>query len=106
MAGRYCYFPYISENGRSHRIYTICIIDYHSRLIVGGKLFYSDSAANFQSVFKDAVSTYGIPTKLYTDNGGPYSNEQLSLICGAIGTVLLHTKVRDGASKAKIERFW
>ena len=38
------------------------------------------------------------------DNGCSYSNEQLSLICGSIGTVLLHTKVRDGASKAKIER--
>lgn len=38
-------------------------------------------------------------------NGAPYVNEQLFLICGAIGTVLLHAKVRDGASKAKIERF-
>lgn len=101
-----CYFPYITEDGKSHRVYAICIIDDHSRLIVGGKLFYNDSAANFQSVFKSAVATYGIPTKLYTDNGGPYANEQLSLICGSIGTVLLHTKVRDGASKAKIERFW
>ena len=101
-----CYFPHISEDGRSHRVFAICIIDDHSRLIVGAELFYADSAANFQKVFKDAISTYGIPTKLYTDNGAPYSNEQLSLICGSVGTVLLHTKVRDGASKAKIERFW
>ena len=101
-----CYFPYITEDGKSRRVYAICIIDDHSRLIVGGQLFYSDSAANFQKVFKDAVATYGIPSKLYTDNGAPYANEQLSLICGSIGCVLLHTKVRDGASKAKIERFW
>ena len=101
-----CYFPYITEDGKSHRVYAICIIDDHSRLIVGAGLFYADSAANFQKVFKDAIATYGIPTKLYADNGAPYSNEQLSLICGAVGTVLLHTKVRDGASKAKIERFW
>lgn len=101
-----CYFPYITENGRSKRVYCISIIDDHSRLIVAGGLFYSDSAANFQSVFKKAISTYGIPQKLYTDNGAPYANEQLSLICGTLGTVLLHTKVRDGASKAKIERFW
>ena len=101
-----CYFPYITEDGRSRRVYAICIIDDHSRLIVGAGLFYSDSAANFQAVFKSAAATYGIPAKLYTDNGAPYVNEQLSLICGAIGTVLLHTKVRDGASKAKIERFW
>ena len=101
-----CYFPYITEDGKSHRVYAICIIDDHSRFIVGGALFYNDSAANFQTVFKQAVATYGIPSKLYTDNGSSYVNEQLSLICGAIGTVLLHTKVRDGASKAKIERFW
>ena len=44
--------------------------------------------------------------KLYVDNGCSYSNEQFSLICGSIGTVLLHTKIRDGASKAKIERQW
>ena len=101
-----CYFPHISEGGKSRRVYAVCIIDDHSRLIVGAGLFYSDSAANFQSVLKTAVATYGIPAKLYTDHGSPYVNDQLSLICGAIGTVLLHTKVRDGASKAKIERFW
>ena len=55
-----CYFPYITENGRSKRVYCISIIDDHSRLIVAGGLFYSDSAANFQSVFKKAISTYGI----------------------------------------------
>lgn len=101
-----CYFPYITEDGKSHRVFAICIIDDHSRLIVGAQLFYNDSAANFQKVFKDAVATYGIPGKLYADNGAPYANEQLALICGTIGTVLLHTKVRDGASKGKIERFW
>ena len=79
---------------------------HHSRFIVGGELFYNDSAANFQHVFKDAVATYGIPSKLYTDHGAAYDNEQLDLICGAIGCVHLRAKVRDGASKAKIERFW
>ena len=80
------------------------VIDDHSRLLVGGGLFYNDNAYNFQKVLKDAVAAYGIPSKLYVDNGCSYSNEQLSLICGSIGTVLLHTRVRDGASKAKIER--
>ena len=101
-----CHFPHITENGVSRRVYAICIIDDHSRLIVGGELFYNDSAANFQSVFRKAVATYTVPIKLYTDNGAPYANEQLSLICGSIGTVLIHAKPRDGAAKAKIERFW
>lgn len=99
-----CYLPHITEDGRRRRVYCIMIIDDHSRLLVGGGLFYNDNAYNFQNVFKSAVAAYGIPVKLYVDNGSTYSNEQLSLICGAIGTVLLHTKVRDGASKAKVER--
>ena len=94
-----CYFPHITEDGKSRRVYAVCIIDDHSRMIVGAELFYSDSAAGFQKVLKDAVSTYGIPSKLLVDNGSPYANEQLSLICGSLGVALIHTRVRDGASK-------
>ena len=99
-----CYLPYIREEGKSRRVYLIMILDDHSRMIVGGKLYYQENAANFQKTLKDAVAAYGIPNKLYVDNGSPYSNEQLSFICGCVGTVLLHTPVRDGASKGKVER--
>ena len=64
------------------------IIDDHSRMIVGGGMFYHDNACNFQNVLKEAVSTYGIPAKLYCDHGSPYDNEQLPLICGQIGTTM------------------
>ena len=62
-----CCLPYITENGVRRRVYCMMIIDDHSRLLVGGELFYSDNAYNFQKVLKAAVSTYGIPTKLYVD---------------------------------------
>jgi hypothetical protein len=80
------------------------IIDDHARLIVGGQIFYNDNAYSFQKVFKQAIATYGIPDKLYTDSGASYRNEQLSFICGSVGCLELHTPVRDGASKGKIER--
>jgi len=101
-----CYFPYITEDGKSRRVYCIAIIDDHSRLIVGAELFYNDNAENFQKVLKDAISTYGIPQKLLVDNGAPYANEQISLICGSLGIVLIHTKPRDAAAKGKCERHW
>ena len=99
-----CYLPHITEDGKSRRVYCIMIIDDHSRLLVGGGLFYNDNAYNFQKVLKQAIATYGIPDKLYVDNGCSYSNDQLSMICVSLGVVLLHTKVRDGASKGKVER--
>ena len=99
-----CYLPHITEDGTSRRVYCIMIIDDHSRLLVGGELFYNDNACNFQKVLKDAIATYGIPDKLYVDNGCSYSNAQLSMICVSLGILLLHTRVRDGASKGKVER--
>ena len=101
-----CYFPHITEDGKSMRVYCVMIIDDHSRLLVGGSLFYNDNAYNFQKVLKDAIATYGLPDKLLVDNGSPYSNEQLSMICVALGIVLIHTRPRDGASKGKSERQW
>jgi transposase InsO family protein len=98
------YGPYITEDGKRRRAYLVMVIDDHSRLIVGGRFFYADNAANFQRVLKDVVSAYGVPKKLLVDNGSPYRNEQLSLICGSLGCVLIHAPVRDGATKGKIER--
>ncbi len=107
MAGRYLPLLLHQRCGgqKAHKVYLVVIIDDHSRLIVGAGMSYSDNSYGFQKVLKQAeVSTYGIPDKLYTDNGSPYIDKQLSLICGSIGTVLLHAPVRDGAAKAKVER--
>ena len=101
-----CYFPYITEDGKNRRTYCIYILDDHSRLVVASEMFYEDSAANFQKVLKDAIARFGIPRKLLLDNGAPYSNEQLSLICGTLGIVIVHCAVRDGAQKGKQERYW
>ncbi|MDT8716026.1 DDE-type integrase/transposase/recombinase [Clostridium sp. 19966] len=98
------YTTYIKENGKLRRTYLIHIIDDHSRLIVGARFFYNDNAYNFQLVLKEAISCYGLCKKLYLDNGSTYANTQISLICGSLGIVKLHTPIRDGASKAKVER--
>jgi transposase InsO family protein len=102
-----CYFPYVpDEKGKKQRTYLLAIVDDHSRMVVGAKLFFEDNAYNFQKVFKDAVAATGIPNKLYCDHGSPYENTQLSFICGSIGTILIHAPVRDGAAKAKVERLF
>lgn len=98
------YTTYIKEDGKPRRTYLIHVIDDHSRLIVGARFFYNDNAYNFQLVLKQAIARYGLCNKIYLDNGSTYSNAQLSLICGSLGIVKIHTPVRDGASKAKVER--
>ena len=99
------YGPFITENGVPKRTYCIMILDDKSRMIVGGKFFYEDNSVNFLHVFKEAVASYGIPQKLYVDNGASYKNSQLPLICGQLGTILIHTPVRDGASKGYVKNY-
>jgi transposase InsO family protein len=102
-----CYFPYLRDpKGKESRTYLIAIIDDHSRLIVGARLFWEDNPYNFQQVLKDAIATYGIPKKLYLDHGPAYENSQLRFICAEVGTTLIHAPVRDGAAKAKVERWF
>jgi len=102
-----CCFPYMSdEDGVKQKTWLLAIIDDHARMIVAAGIFFNDNAVNFQLLFKSAVAAYGIPHKLWVDNGGPYSNHQLEFICDSIGTTLLHTDVRDGAAKGKIERWF
>lgn len=101
-----CYLSYLTIDGKAHRLYAVGIIDDYSRYVVGAHLYLNDNAYNFQKVLKGGIAACGIPTMLYVDNGVPYANEQLSLICCALGIQLIHTKVRDGASKGCIERLW
>ena len=82
----------IKINNKSEVVYLVQIIDDASRLIVGQSLTFHDNAVFFQKVLKTAVKTYGIPKVLYVDNGSPYANEQLSLICANLGIHLIHAK--------------
>lgn len=97
------YGPYVGSPAR--RAYLQAVIDDKSRKVVSARFVEADNATTFQGTLRAAVASHGIPEKLFVDNGGPYANDQLSLICGGLGIVLIHAAVRDGAAKGKIERW-
>ena len=96
--------PYITIDNKKIRAKLIMFIDDKSRMIMGYEFFFNDNAINMQKVFKNAIKTYGKPKRLFVDNGGPYDNKQLSLICASLGIELIHAKPYSPESKAKIER--
>lgn len=87
--------PYILIKGQKYKTYIMVFIDDHSRLIVGARAFFNDNALNMQTLLKEAIKLYGIPKQLYADNGGPYSNKQLSIICARLGVNLKNARVYD-----------
>ena len=98
--------PYIKIDGVKYKTYIIMFIDDKSRLIMGYDVFLNDNAINMQKVFKNAIKTYGKPKRLFVDNGGPYDNKQLSLICASLGIELIHAKPYTPEAKAKQERLF
>ncbi|MBC2580735.1 DDE-type integrase/transposase/recombinase [Clostridium sp. DJ247] len=96
--------PIIKINGQKKKTFLITFIDDASRLILHGEFFFYDNAVNMQIVFKKAISKYGIPKRIFVDNGGTYKNDQLRLICASLGITLIHTKAYNPESKSKIER--
>lgn len=98
------YCSYIKIDKKSYRTYLIMIVDDCSRMIVGYGFFLEDNALNVQSVLKQAILKYGIPKKVYTDNGSPYKNNQLSLIAAQLQIQLLRAQPYHGNQKGKIER--
>jgi transposase InsO family protein len=99
------YGPYVKDGGRKCRAYLISVLDDKSRLVCASRFFFADNTLNFQKLFKDAIARFGLPERLYVDNGGTYASGQLAGICGALGVVLLHAPPYDGAAKGKIERW-
>ena len=97
--------PYIIIKGQKYKTYIVVFIDDHSRLILGAEAFLHDNALNMQHLLKKTIKLYGLPKQLYCDNGGPYSNKQLRIICAKLGINLKNARVYDPESKGKVERF-
>lgn len=94
----------IKVNGQKRQTFLITFIDDASRLITHGEFFFNDNAVNMQTVFKKSISKYGIPKRLFVDNGKSYKNDQLTLICASLGITLIHAQPYTPEAKGKIER--
>lgn len=100
--------PYLHTGLRTKPIktYLICFIDDASRVVPHGTFYDADDTPNLIDCFQTALDKRGVPKAVYVDNGSNYSSKEFATICTRLGTVLIHTPVRDGAAKGKIERFF
>lgn len=98
--------PFLTVDGRRRKVYIVGIIDDSSRYLVGWNMSFEDNAIAVQIALKQAIQTYGRPHQLYADNGKPYVNKQLALICADLGIGLRHAQIYHGNQKGKIERWF
>jgi len=96
--------PIINVRGKKMQTFLIAFIDDASRMITHWQFYFNDNAINMQDSFRQAIAKFGVPKMAYFDNGGPYDNLQLRLICASLGIVLVHSRPRIPKGRGKIER--
>lgn len=98
--------PMVEHEGRRRKTYLIAFIDDHSRLVPHAEFFFSESLDSFLKALKQALSTRGLPRKLYTDNGPAFRSHHLEHITASLGIALIHARPYKPQGKGKIERFF
>jgi hypothetical protein len=96
--------PKLNLDGKVLTTHLCLIIDDHSRLIAYGAYYLTADSYAFHQTLKQAVQRRGIPYKLYTDHGKPFTNKHTQIICANLGIRLLHAKPYAAWSKGKVER--
>ena len=98
--------PKVMVNNRSVKAILCAIIDDHCRMVVGYGFNTSETISALTVVLKEAFMAYGIPKRLYVDNGASFSSQILARSCAMAGISLIHSKPYDSPSRGKVERLF
>lgn len=91
--------PRVEIQNRSQKAILCAMIDDHSRMIVGHAFSASETIGALTLVLKEAFLAYGIPKRLYVDNGASFSSELLAKSAALAGISLIHSKPYDSPSR-------
>jgi transposase InsO family protein len=98
--------PQVRTANRSAKAILCAIIDDHTRMVVGHAFSASETISALTVVLREAFLAYGIPKRLYVDNGSSFSSDLLARSCALAGISLIHSKPYDSPSRGKVERFF
>jgi putative transposase len=101
------YGPYlpIGQDGRKKQVYLVIFIDDATRFILHGQFYPMLDQIIVEDAFRQAVLKYGVPEKVYFDNGSQYRTKWMIRACSKMGVRLLYAKPYSPEATGKPERF-
>jgi transposase InsO family protein len=95
---------------QNRRVYLVAFLDDHSRFVVGYGLHATQSTALVLEAVRAAISNYGAPAEILTDNGSQYvtwrGKSVFSKELEQRGIRQIVARPRHPQTLGKIERFW
>jgi len=102
---KYGPFLPIGPNRSLKQVYLVTFIDDATRFVLHGAFYPSLDQLIVEDCFRAAVQKYGVPEKVYFDNGKQYSNKWMKRTCSKLGIRLLYAKPYSPEATGKVEKF-
>jgi transposase InsO family protein len=100
------YGPFVpGENGRKKQLYLVVWIDDATRYIVSARFYLDQTVDALEDSLHRAVQNFGVPDKVFVDNGSQYKSEWFSQACAKLGIRLLTARPYHPEAKGLVERF-
>jgi transposase InsO family protein len=96
----------LGEKGTPVRCRIVCWIDDHSRYVLHLEAYADDKLASIEDALKQAILKYGLPRRIFVDNGLVYACTSFELACSELGIHKIHSTPRYPVSRGKQERFY
>ena len=101
------YGPYlpIGPDGTKKQVYLVTFVDDATRFVLHGEFYPTLDQVIVEDCFRKAIQKYGLPEKVYFDNGKQYRTKWMGRTCSKLGIRLLFARPYSPESTGKIERF-
>lgn len=79
------YLPDPDRPGKMRQAHLYAFLDDHSRLLLHGRFAFREQLPNLELVFRRALQKYGVPRRLYYDNGQVYRSNHMAQVAATLG---------------------
>jgi putative transposase len=90
----------------ARKAYLHAVIDDATRYVVAARFHLSEDTRCLLDDLMLAIRRFGIPKRLYTDNGAAFRSHHLRMVAAKLGITLPHTPPYKPQGRGKIERFF
>lgn len=98
--------PLVRRGAYADKTYLNAIIDDATRYVVAASFHRAEDTRSLLDGLMLGIRRFGIPKRLYTDNGAAFRSHHLRMVAARLGISLPHTPPYTPRGRGKIERFF
>jgi len=102
---KYGPFLPIGKDGAKKQVYLVTFVDDATRYVLHGQFYPVLDQIIVEDCFRQAILKYGVPEKVYFDNGKQYRTKWMNRACAKMGIRLLYARPYSPEATGKVERF-